>query len=473
MKQYFNARVAVVIVYVLAMFMSALDSTIVNVALPAIGEAFDVPPSATGTINIGYLVSLAMFLPAAGWFGDRFGTKRVFLAALALFTIASALCGIAHNMFTLNLYRILQGIGAGFLTPVGMAILFRTFTHEERPKLSRILIIPIALAPALGPVIGGLLVDVLSWRWIFYINIPVGILALVIGKVYLQEHLEEAVGKFDYKGFLLSLSGFSMSIYALTQGTIKGWTSPEILITGLVGISFMIALVLVELRIDKPMINLSLLKDPMFRIMSLISLCSAAGLLGMLYVFPLMYQNALNVSALHTGLTTFLEALGLMAASQIMPWTLKRLGLERLLVFSLLGTIIVFILIALSASSNPWLLRVLMFGIGFFLGQTVGAAQISAFKHIDSASMSRATTLFNMQNRLGSVLGVAILSSVLGASDAAGAEHIGLLNYQYALFGAALFLIIAWVIAIRFKETADKLNPRIHLDEVERGKQSG
>ena len=474
MKQYFNARVAVVIVYVLAMFMSALDSTIVNVALPAIGEAFDVPPSATGTINIGYLVSLAMFLPAAGWFGDRFGTKRVFLAALAIFTIASALCGIAHNMFTLNLFRILQGIGAGFLTPVGMAILFRTFTHEERPKLSRILIIPIALAPALGPVIGGLLVDVLSWRWIFYINIPIGILALVIGKVYLQEHLEKAaVGNFDYKGFLLSLSGFSMSIYAFTEGAIKGWTSPEILITGLVGISFMIALVLVELRIDKPMINLSLLKDPMFRTMNLISLCSAAGLLGMLYVFPLMYQNALNVSALHTGLTTFLEALGLMAASQIMPWTLKRLGLQRLLVFSLLGTIIVFILIALSASSNPWLLRVMMFGIGFFLGQTVGAAQISAFKHIDSASMSRATTLFNMQNRLGSVLGVAILSSVLGASDAAEAEHIGLLNYQYALFGAALFLIIAWVIAIRFKETADKLNPRIHLDEVERGKQSG
>lgn len=466
MKKNLHVKAAVGIIYVLAMFMSALDSTIVNVALPAIGGAFHVPPSAMGTINIGYLISLAMFLPVAGWMGDRFGMKRIFLSALGIFTIASALCGFAQNMFTLNLFRILQGAGAGFITPVGMAILFRTFTHAERPKLSRMLILPIALAPALGPVIGGFLVDTLSWRWIFYINIPIGIFALCIGKIYLQEHVEKAAGRFDYKGFTLSLTGFFMSIYALTQGAVRGWTSPEI-ITGLVGLSLMALLVFVELRMDKPMIDLRLFKDSMFRTMSLIGLCSAAGLLGMLYVFPLMYQNVLNVSALHTGLTTFLEAVGLMVASQLMPWTLKKLGLQRLLIFSLIGTIIVFILIALFVASNPWLLRLLMFGVGFFLGQTVGAAQISAFKHINSSSMGRATTLFNMQNRLGSVLGVAILASVLGTKDIAIGEQVSLLTYQYALFCAALFLIVACLIAFRLKEPTEH-EPQLQLEHVEK-----
>lgn len=466
MRSFSNVKVAVCVVYVSAMFMSALDSTIVNVALPAIGGTFEVPPAAMGTINIGYLISLAMFLPAAGWMGDRFGSKRVFLSAIATFTIASALCGAAPNMAALNLFRVLQGMGAGFITPVGMAILFRTFTHEERPKLSRMLIIPIALAPALGPVIGGFLVDVFSWRWIFYINIPIGLLALCIGKLYLQEHVESAAGRFDYQGFILSLTGFSMLMYALTQGTVKGWTSPDIIVTGCLGLILTVLFVIVELRAAKPMVDVRLFKDPMFRTMSLIGLCSAAGLLGMLYVFPLMYQNALNVSALHTGLTTFIEALGLMTASQLMPWTLKKLGLRRLLIYSLLGTIIVFMLIALLVSANPWYLRLLMFGIGFFLGQTVGAAQISAFKQIESTSMGRATTLFHMQNRLGSVLGVAILSGVLGTTGTSAGEQTDLLTYQYALFGASVFLIIACFIAVSMKRSiADESSSKFHQVE--------
>ena len=451
-----NHKMAVGIVYVLAMFMSALDGTIINVALPTIGEEFQIPPAATGAINIGYLVSLAMFLPVAGWLGDRWGTKRVFLFALGLFTVASALCGIATNIAALNVFRVLQGIGAGLITPVAMAILFRTFTHEERPKISRLLVVPIALAPAMGPVIGGFFVDQLSWRWVFYINIPFGILALLIGKAYLSEHVEPSVGRFDLKGFVLSLAGFSMTIYALTQGPVKGWETSEILFTGIVGLVLMVSLVIVELRVDKPMIDLRLFEDPVFRTMSLIGLCAAGGLLGMLFVFPLMYQHALNETALQTGLTTFLEALGLMLASQMMPWSLKKLGLRRLIIFALLGSIITFVLIALFVASNPWLLRGLMFSVGFFLGHAVGVVQITAFKHIDSPSMSRATTLFNMQNRLGSMLGVAILASFLGTSSAKGNEQVNLLIYQYALMGAAMFLLVAFIIALRFKEkTAD------------------
>ncbi|WP_430624103.1 MDR family MFS transporter [Polycladospora coralii] len=443
----------VMIVYVLAMFMAALDATITNVALPSIGATFQVPPAATGAINVGYLVSLAMFLPVSGWLGDRFGTKRVFLFSLMTFTIASLLCAVAPNLFMLNVFRVIQGAGGGLLTPVGMAILFRTFSPAERPKIARMLVLPIAVAPALGPIVGGILVDSLSWRWIFYINLPIGLLAIFIGLLFLHEHVEEKPGRFDIKGFLLSVPGFSMLIYALTQGASKGWNAPEVVITGVIGLILMVVLCVVEWNTSEPMLNLRLFKDPVFRNMCMISFCSAAALFGMLYVFPLMYQNALQASATDTGLTTFPEALGLMLSSQMLPHSLKRLGVKRLMIVSLIGSIVVFTLIAISVSANPWFIRFLMFNVGIFLGHAVGAVQATAFHNISLSSMGRATTLFQVQNRLGSVVGVAILASVMGVMEGqVGSQQIDLMTYQWSLFGSAIFLSLALVVAINLKQ---------------------
>ena len=193
MKEKLNPKVVVSIVYITAMFMAAMDATIVNVALQTISRELQVPASAMGTVNVGYLVSLAVFLPISGWLGDRFGTKRVFLIALFVFTIASALCGMANDITSLNIFRIIQGAGGGLLTPVGMAMLFRTFSPEERPKISRFIILPVAVAPAIGPIIGGFFVDQMSWRWAFYINLPFGIVALLFGLLFLAEHVEKSV----------------------------------------------------------------------------------------------------------------------------------------------------------------------------------------------------------------------------------------------------------------------------------------
>ncbi|UOQ84825.1 DHA2 family efflux MFS transporter permease subunit [Gracilibacillus salinarum] len=439
----------IIAVYVMSMFIVAMDATIINVALSTIGQEFNVPVSATSGVNIGYLVSLAMMLPVAGWLGDRFGSKRMLMLAVSIFTIASLSCGWAQSQAMLNVCRVLQGAGAGLLTPVGMSMLFRTFTPEERPNLSRVLVVPIAIAPALGPVVGGLLVDQLSWRWIFYLNIPIGAIVLVLSGLFIEEYKEPSVGRFDLKGFLFSLPGVGLIIYALIEAPILGWSAPKVFIPFLLGLGFILYLVKIEKETPKPMLNIYLFEDRSFRVMSLIGLFSAAGLFGMLYVFPLLYQNVLGFSAFHTGLTTFPEALGLMVASQLLPWSMKKLGVRRLMLISLFGSMLIFALIALLAEANPWVIRLLMFGVGIFLGHSVTAAQITAFQTISKQQMSQATTLHNVQKRFGGVFGVAILASIIGSQQAA---DITIVPYQWALAGSAVFIGICFFIGLTYRE---------------------
>lgn len=185
-----DQRVAVSVVYVAALFMSIMDVTIVNVALPTIGRQFHVTTTSVDVIVIGYLVSLAVIIPASGWIGDRFGAKRTLLLAILIFTGASALCGTASSLTQLVIFRVLQGVGGGMLTPVGMSMLYRIFPPSDRVRLASILMTPTALAPAIGPVLGGLLVSDLSWRWVFYVNVPIGAVAYLFGLLFVKEQRE-------------------------------------------------------------------------------------------------------------------------------------------------------------------------------------------------------------------------------------------------------------------------------------------
>ena len=173
----FEYKWVVAVTFVLGLFMEIMDTTIVNVAIPTLRRDFNASTAGIEWIVLGYLLALAIFIPASGWIGDRIGTKKTFLFALFTFTAASALCGLANSLGQLIAFRILQGVGGGMLTPVGTAMLYRAFPPEERARASTILIVPTVLAPALGPVIGGAIVDNLSWRWMFYVNLPIGIAA--------------------------------------------------------------------------------------------------------------------------------------------------------------------------------------------------------------------------------------------------------------------------------------------------------
>ncbi len=219
------------------MFINIIDATVVNVALPTIARTFGVPVDQTATINIGFLVAVAVAIPAAGWLGDRLGAREVFVLALALFTLASAACGLAQSVTELVIFRVAQGAAGGLMTPVGMAMLYRTFPPSERVRLGRITTIPIAFAPAIGPVLGGFLTENVGWRWIFGINVPIGIAAVTFTLLAVRPLPRTTTNRLDVAGFLLAGAGFALLMYALAEGPSHGWTSPEILLPGLIGLA--------------------------------------------------------------------------------------------------------------------------------------------------------------------------------------------------------------------------------------------
>ena len=217
-----SQKVAVSVVYAGAMFIAVMDQTIVNVALATIGRQFHTSATAVAGTVIGYQVSVALFIPAAGWLGDRIGPRRLLLGSIALFTVASALCGLAGSLDELVAFRVLQGPAAASMTPAGLTMLFRAFPQAERVRASAILVIPTALAPAVGPVIGGLFVTDVSWRWVFYVNVPVGVFALVFGALFLADQAHPAAGRFDVAGFVTASLGLGLLMYGVAEGPNAG-----------------------------------------------------------------------------------------------------------------------------------------------------------------------------------------------------------------------------------------------------------
>jgi EmrB/QacA subfamily drug resistance transporter len=410
-----NQKVAVGVVFVAAMFMSIMDATIVNVALPTIGRDFKVSATAVDTISIAFLVSLAVFIPASGWLGDRVGGKRVLLTAIVVFTTASALCGLASSLGELVAFRILQGAGGGMLAPVGMAMLYRAFPPAERIRASAILTIPTTLAPALGPVLGGLLVTDLSWRWVFYVNLPIGVAAFTFGAIFLEHSAQAQPGRFDLAGFLLSGLGLGLLMYGVSEGPDLGWRRPEVLATIVAGAVLLTAMVIVELRSRAPMVDLRLLGNRLFRSGNGVNVLASVAFLGTLYAVSLYYQDGRGLSALGSGLSTFPEALGVMGGAQLASRVLyPRLGPRRHITIGLTGTAASIGLLALlGPQTSLWWPRLLMLTLGLSMAQVFVPVQAASFATITPAATGRAATMFNAVRQLGGAIGVAVLTTVI------------------------------------------------------------
>jgi EmrB/QacA subfamily drug resistance transporter len=446
-------------VFVVGLFMDLLDTTVVNVALPTLGEEFDASNTTLQWVVTGYLLSLAVWIPASGWLGDRFGTKRIFLIALAIFTVGSALCGASWSIESLIFFRVIQGVGGGMLVPVGTAMIFRAFPANERAQASAVLTIPVAVAPTIGPILGGLLVDHASWRWIFFINVPLGIIGFIFAFRVLIEHTEPTAGPFDFLGFVLSGAGLPLILYALAEAPNYGWISTRVLATGLLGIALIVLLVIVETKVvPEPMLALRIFNDRMFRTANAVYFMTAAGLIGVLFLLPLFLQQLRGLSATQSGLTTFPQALGIVAIARFASSMYPKIGPRRMLAVGMLITALsTACFLAVDLDTSLWWIRGIMFVRGIAFGLALIPLQAATFATIPPADSGRASALFNSNRQVASSFGVAILATVLvdrtktyvtdamanpGSNPQAALQQAGLDGFHDAFFAAVVIAAI-------------------------------
>jgi EmrB/QacA subfamily drug resistance transporter len=447
-----SPKVAVGVVYVAAIFLSTLDTTIVNVALPAIGRDFGIASASVGVVSVCYLVSLATFMPASGWIGDRIGSKTTLLVAIALFTLASALCGTATNLGELVAYRVLQGLGGGMLAPVGMTMLLRTFPPAERVRTASILTIPVSLAPALGPLVGGALVSGLSWRWVFYVNLPVGIAAVIFGAVYLPS-VKNPSGPFDLAGFLAAGLGLGLTMYGVSEGPVQGWTRGPVLAAISAGVALLITMVVVELRQRAPIVDLRLFANRLFGASAAIMMLESVAFLGALYIMSLYLQDGRRLSALAAGLCVLPEPVGVLVGAQVASRLVyQRLGPRRHLAIGLGGTGVAMALlsIAVGAGSALWWVRAGMFALGLAVGQVFVATQAAAFAGVSTSATGRASTLFNVGRRVGGAVGVALATTVMSLVGTSGADTLA--PYRAALLVTAAICLVSVPLVLRVRD---------------------
>jgi EmrB/QacA subfamily drug resistance transporter len=443
----------VMTVYILGLFMTIIDGTMVNVALPSMADDFGVAAVDVEWIAVGYLLTYAAVIPAAGWLGDRFGTKRVFVTALIAFVITSIACGLAQSLEQLILFRILQGLGAGLVTPVGAAMLYRAFPMEERAKAAIGVLSVAVIAPAIGPMLGGILVDTVSWHWIFLINGPIGAVAVVLSVTWLTETKLDLPGRFDIAGFVLSGATVSLLLYTLSIGPDRGWFSAYTLSFALVGTACLVALIVIELRIPEPILTLRLLQDRLFRTINIAAALTYAGFFGMIFVLPLYLQSLRGYSAFESGLAQSPQAFGVFLVSNLLGKRLYRLiGPRRLMVVGTAATAGITCLYATAGLTTPLsTIAGFSFARGLAVGMVFVSIQTAAYATTSMADTGRATSLFNTQRQVSYAAGVALAATVIAAmlpaagEAAAAADRLG--AYQGGFLAVGLIMLPAAVIS--------------------------
>lgn len=445
-------RTKVLVIFVLALCMTIIDGTMVNVALPTLADEFGVASTDIEWIAVGYLLSFATVIPASGWLGDRFGTRRVFVLALVGFVAMSVMCGLAQSLPQLVVLRILQGAGGGLITPIGSAMLYRAYPLEERAKAAIGVLSVAVVAPATGPLLGGLLVDEASWRWIFLINGPVGAVALALSLAWLVEERHERPGRFDAIGFVLSALSVGTLLYTLSSAPENGWTSPTTLLLGAVGLVSGVVVILVELRIPEPMLALRLFRERVFRTINIAAVTVYAGFFGMIFVLPLYMQTLRGYSAFESGLAQSPQAAGVFLIANLFGARLYRsVGPRRLMIVGSALTAVVTCSYAVAGldTSIGWI-SLISLARGLSAGLVFVSLQTAVYANIAPADTGRATSLFNTQRQMSYAAGVALAATVLAArldlvgGDAAPAVD-RLQAYQWGFVACGVVMVPAIV----------------------------
>src|SRR3954454_17270252 len=374
-------------VVVLGTIMSILDTTIVNVAIETLGRDLGSSLSAVQWVSTGYLLALATVIPLTGWAMERFGGRNLWMVSVTLFLIGSVLCGLAWSTESLVVFRVLQGFGGGMIMPIGQAILAQAAGPERMGRIMAVIGVPTLLGPILGPVIGGLIVDNVSWRWIFFVNVPVGIVALVLAWRVLPR--AAAVGRgavLDVRGLLLLSPGLALLVYGLSQIGMQGsFTDYRVLLGVFGGLGLLAAFVWHALRArERSLIDLALFRDRAFAAASGTTFIFGVSLFGAMLILPLYYQVVRGESALNAGLLLAPQGIGAAMMMPIAGRLTDRLGAGRIVPFGVIVAVLgTAVYTQLSADTSYWVLGVALWVRGLGLGSTMMPAMAAAYQTLD------------------------------------------------------------------------------------------
>ncbi|MDN5794810.1 MAG: DHA2 family efflux MFS transporter permease subunit [Intrasporangium sp.] len=463
-------------VVVLGAIMSILDITVVNVALPTFQTVFATDPahpveySTVAWTVTAYTLALATVIPLTGWSADRFGTKRLYIMALLLFTAGSALCATANTIGVLIIFRVIQGLGGGMLMPLGMTIMTKAAGPHRMGRLMAILGIPMLLGPIFGPILGGWLIDHYSWHWIFLVNVPIGIVAVVYALIALPKDKPEPSESFDVVGMLLMSPGLALFLYGVSsipgEGTIA---AAKVLLPGIVGLVMLGAFVVYSFRPKHPLLDLRLFANRNLAVSIITMFLFGAAFFGGLLLVPTYYQVVRGELPVTAGWLMAPQGVGAMITMPIAGALIDKFPVGRIVPFGvLLITGGMFALTQVTADTPYWgYLIPVLFVMGLGMGATMMPVMTSALKTLTAHQVARGSTLINITQQIASSIGVAVISvvytnylkgeplavpAIAAAHDPAIAEKLGPAGIAAGLSQAAeafasTFLVAAILVA--------------------------
>jgi EmrB/QacA subfamily drug resistance transporter len=388
--------------------MESLDTTILNTAVPVVSQALKVAPLSMKSVLASYTLSLAVFIPISGWMADRFGTRRVFSSAIGLFTLGSFLCGLSSDIRLLVACRILQGCGGAMMVPVGRLTLVRTFAKSELIRAMSFVAIPGLIGPMLGPIAGGLIVGYLQWRFIFFVNLPIGIAGLVLVYLHLPDYREQNTKPLDIVGFILFGSGVALLSYVLeifgehtlSAGEIAGMTALSLTLIAGYGLH--------AVRTAYPLLQLNLFRIRTFSAAVSGSFFTRLGIGGVPFLLPLLYQVGLGLTPVQSGLLIMPQAIAAMSTKFMMPRILSRVGYRGVLISNtvILGALLM--LFATVGLTTPlWVIVLQAFSYGAVTSLQYTSMNTLVYADIDEDKTSNASSIASTAQQMSVSFGVA------------------------------------------------------------------
>ena len=452
-------------VVILGSAMTILDTTIVNVALATLGRQLHASVDQIQWVVTGYMLALAATIPVTGWAGRRFGAKQVYLLSVVLFTVGSALCGLATSTQELIVFRVLQGIGGGMVMPIGMQMMAEAAGPKRMGRVMSVVAVPMMLAPVLGPTLGGVIIQNISWRWIFYVNVPIGVVAVIAALRTLPWIKPGEAGRLDFRGLVLMSGGVALLTYGLAEiGATGSFTAVKVVLPFLAGLALIALFVLAALRVPRPLLDVRLYRRPTFSSASVAMFALAAALFGGMILLPLYWQGIRHYDVIDAGLLMAPQGLGAAISMPLAGKLSDRYGGGPIAFIGVLVTTLFTIPFGLiGAHTSILYLSAMMALRGTGIGFGMMPAMTAAFASLQPSELPDASPQLNVLQRIGGSIGTAILAVVL-QRGLAGAHT---LSARAGAYGTAFWVsailsavaIVPCIILIRAERAARAAKP--------------